>query len=87
MYRAEYEQINFRPETNEKRDYYTGKDYNVFRGFAIPPEAAVKPEPGDIEPLLDHYKNIFCQGNEVCYEYLKRGEEVRAVVGLQPLRV
>jgi hypothetical protein len=70
MYRAEYEQINFRPETNEKRDYYTGKDYNVFRGFAIPPEAAVKPEPGDIEPLLDHYKHIFCKGDEVCYEYL-----------------
>ena len=29
-----------------------------------------QPEPGDIEPLLDHYKHIFCKGDEVCYEYL-----------------
>ena len=69
MYRAEYEQINFRPE--ESGDgYYMGKDFNVFRGFAIPPDAAIKPEPGDIEPLLDHFMHIFCKGNKIYYEYL-----------------
>ena len=71
MYRAEYEHINFRPEEKVKgKGYYVGKDYNVFQGFAITRQSAIKPEQGDIESLLDHILNIWCKGNKEHYEYV-----------------
>jgi hypothetical protein len=42
------------------------RELNLFRGLAIPREEAVA---GDITPLLDHIKTIWCKGNQEQYDY------------------
>lgn len=41
--------------------------YNLFKGVAIPVEAAVQ---GDVEPILDHLLNVWADGDQVLFEYI-----------------
>ena len=38
--------------------------YNLFRGYAI------EPKPGDVEPFLQHVKEVICAGDTSVYEYV-----------------
>ena len=60
-YRRKCSKLDFYPSLD-----YDGKNFNVFKGFAYPPESAVK---GDVQPMLDHIKKIWCKNNEEQYEY------------------
>ena len=60
-YRRKCSKMDFYPS-----DDYKGKNFNVFKGFAVPPEAAVE---GDVKAILDHIKEIWCKGNEEQYDY------------------
>ncbi len=60
-YRRKCSKMDFYPS-----DDYKGKNFNVFKGFAVPPEAAVE---GDVKAILDHIKYIWCKGDEEQYDY------------------
>ena len=60
-YRRKCSKLDFYPS-----DDYDGKNFNTFKGFAVPPESAKK---GDVQPMLDHIKEIWCKNNEEQYEY------------------
>jgi DNA-binding protein len=42
----------------------SANQYNLFRGYAI------KPEAGDVEPFLQHVRQVICAGDETVYNYV-----------------
>ena len=67
--RRSYHEANFYPSLDPAqlpKRFVDGTDMNLFQGYAITQETAV---PGNIEPLLDHIKKIWCNGDAVSYEY------------------
>eukprot|EP01043_Picozoa_sp_COSAG02_P045806 COSAG02_NODE_4225_length_5612_cov_4.025213_3_plen_191_part_00 len=68
--RLQYHEVDFFPSLDTKqlpRRFVDGTDMNLFRGYAIRREKAGQ---GDVQPLLDHIKNIWCCGDEASYEYV-----------------
>ena len=49
------------------RRFRDGSDLNLFRGYTIPRQKAVK---GDARPVLDHLLRVWCNGRQAEYEYL-----------------
>ena len=67
--RRSYHEANFYPSLDPAqlpKRFVDGTDMNLFQGYAITKQTA---SPGNIEPLLDHIKNIWCNGDAVSYEY------------------
>jgi DNA-binding transcriptional regulator YiaG len=60
--RREVEGILFEPSDN-----YNKKFYNIWKGFDLKKEDY---QIGDVRPLLDHIKYIWCNGNENHYNYV-----------------
>lgn len=60
--RREVEGILFEPSDN-----YNKKFYNIWKGFDLKKEDY---QIGKVGPLLDHIKNIWCNGNENHYNYV-----------------
>ena len=58
---SRYHAIGFYPKLDPSPDEFSESFYNLFRGFKIPSERAVK---GDCTPVLNHIKDIICCGNE-----------------------
>ena len=67
--RRSYHEANFYPSLDPAqlpKRFVDGTDMNLFQGYEITKETAV---PGNIAPLLDHIKNIWCNGDAISYEY------------------
>eukprot|EP01048_Picozoa_sp_COSAG05_P002740 COSAG05_NODE_118_length_17779_cov_4.419231_6_plen_760_part_00 len=60
-HRRKYQKLTFYPSFD-----YTGPDFNTFTGFAIQKEQAIE---GNVQPILDHIKTIWCKSNEQYFEY------------------
>eukprot|EP01047_Picozoa_sp_COSAG01_P002190 COSAG01_NODE_56_length_31088_cov_39.354771_26_plen_248_part_00 len=54
-----FHHLGFFPSLTPTPEQFDPRDYNLFRGFNIPPESAVK---GDCAPLIDHIHEILCAG-------------------------
>jgi hypothetical protein len=67
--RQQFHQTDFFPSLDESMlpgRFLRKEDLNLFQGYAID---RAKAGPGNIQPLLDHIKNIWCNGDTVSYEY------------------
>jgi hypothetical protein len=65
--RLKYPLINFYPSM-EKQPFY-----NVFKGFhVLPSDNKIDEKTPSIQPVLEHIKNIWCDGNEEYYNYTIR---------------
>ena len=62
--RKEVYKIGFDPK-NRRTDIF-----NLFRGFGITDTDCKYAEKSKCQPLLDHIKNIWCNGNEKSYNYI-----------------
>ena len=61
-YRRSYDRIVFDPKI---KGHY-GKNYNIWKGFAV------KPKAGDCSLFWEHVKNIICNSVEVHYGYIRK---------------
>ena len=62
-----YTDISFSPDLT-----HDDTTYNVFHGFAITEEIETSKQDilEHLKPLLDHYLNIWCKGNQALFEYV-----------------
>ncbi len=67
-FRQEFDNVVFEPYLKEKIE--TNRNYNLFNGFKQDYSPTFQVDISKIEPLLYHFKHVWCKGDETVYNYL-----------------